>query len=139
MLFSSTSWKNKVTNPTFRLHSSFSENKIKHNTFFHALIFCQFKGYLPCEVVFCNDIALDMSLMNLFIWKKKSFSRYLDFCVFVNLHISKSVRHHRHCHIMEVTLMLFSFKLYVPSKWNLVRYVLVYCMTNISNIFLAQW
>ena len=44
-----------------------------------------FKGYLHCKTIFCHKVALDAQLMNFFIWNKNniSFSRYLDFRVFV--------------------------------------------------------
>ena len=48
-------------------------------------IVVNFKGYLRYNSVFCHKVALDVQLMNLFIWNKNnvSFSRYLDFCVFL--------------------------------------------------------
>ena len=43
-----------------------------------------FKGYLPYKTILCNKVALDVWLMNFFTWRKNvSFSRYLDFCDFV--------------------------------------------------------
>ena len=43
------------------------------------------KGYLCYKTFFCSKLALDVWLMYFFIWMKNnvSFSRYLDFCVFV--------------------------------------------------------
>ena len=43
-----------------------------------------FKGYLHYKTVFCNKVALDVQLMNNFIWRKNNvlFLRYLDFCAF---------------------------------------------------------
>ena len=77
--------------------------------------------------------------MNFFYMKKKwcfvlELLRFLCFCetrIFQNLW-----RHHKHCHIMEVTLLLISFESYALSKWNLVKYLC--CMTNISNMVLAE-
>ena len=43
--------------------------------------------------------------------------------------------HDRHCYIMEVTLMLISFESYIEMKFG---QILVCCITNISNMFLAQ-
>ena len=42
------------------------------------------KGYLRCETILCHNVALDVQLMNLFIWRKNIvlFPRYQDFCVF---------------------------------------------------------
>ena len=62
--------------------------------------------------------------MNFFIWRKKCFvlemSRFLCFC---EIHRFQNLWcHHRHCCIMEVTLVLISFESYVLSKWNLVKY-----------------
>ena len=66
-------------------------------------------------------------------------SRYLDFCVLV-----KSTdfmwRHHRHCYITKVTLILSSFnpKYYQNeiwgNKWNTVKY---YCVAFITRSHLA--
>ena len=44
-----------------------------------------FKGYLRCKFTSCDKVALDVQLMIFFIWRKNgvSFSRYLDFCIFV--------------------------------------------------------
>ena len=45
---------------------------------------CLFNGYLCCETILCHKLALDVYLMNLFIWRKNvSFPRYQDFCVFI--------------------------------------------------------
>ena len=43
------------------------------------------KGYLRYKTILCHKVALDVQLMNFFIWRKNnvSFSRYRDFCVFV--------------------------------------------------------
>ena len=37
------------------------------------------------KLFFCHKVALDVQLMNVFIWSKNniSFTRYLDFCVYV--------------------------------------------------------
>ena len=44
-----------------------------------------FKGYLCYKTILCYKTALDVYLMNFFIWRKNnaSFLRYRDFCVFV--------------------------------------------------------
>ena len=91
--------------------------------------FCNIKGYPRFKIMFCSNVALDVKLMKIFIWRKNnaSFSRYLDFCVsdqFQNQRFQNLWRHHRSCSIMEVTLMLSSFESWVLSKWNLVKY---YC------------
>ena len=45
------------------------------------------------------------------------FSRYLDFC-FCEIHKVQNLwHHHKHCYIMEVTLMLISFESLVLSFW----------------------
>ena len=43
------------------------------------------KGYLHYKTILCHKVALDVELINFFIWRKNivSFSRYRDFCVFV--------------------------------------------------------
>ena len=43
------------------------------------------KGYLRYKSILCHKVALDVQLMNFFIWRENnfSFSRYQDFCVFV--------------------------------------------------------
>ena len=42
------------------------------------------KGYLCYKTILCHEVALDVKLMNFFIWiKNVSFSRYWDFCGFV--------------------------------------------------------
>ena len=49
------------------------------------ICFVSLNGYLHYKTIFCHKGALDLQLMNFFIWSKNnvSFSRYLDFCVFV--------------------------------------------------------
>ena len=61
------------------------------------------------KLFFCCKIALDEYLINFFIWREKNvlFSRYPDCCVFCEIHrFHNPWRHHRHCYIMEVTLVL---------------------------------
>ena len=43
------------------------------------------KGYLHYKTIFCCKVALDVQLLNFFIWRKNNvlFSRHLDFCAFV--------------------------------------------------------
>ena len=43
------------------------------------------KGYFRYKTIFCIKVALAVQLTNFFIWSKDnvSFTRYLDFCVFV--------------------------------------------------------
>ena len=50
-----------------------------------------FKGYLRYKTIFCYKVALDVQLMNFFIWSENnvSFTRYLDFYVFVKSTNSK--------------------------------------------------
>ena len=45
----------------------------------------QIKGYLRYKTIFCHKVALDVYLMNFFMWRKNnvSFSRYQNCCVFV--------------------------------------------------------
>ena len=42
------------------------------------------KGYLCYKTILCHKVALDVQLLNFFIWRKTnvSFLRYQDFCVF---------------------------------------------------------
>ena len=43
------------------------------------------KGCLRYKTILCHKLALNVWLMNFFIWRKNnvSFSRYPDFCIFV--------------------------------------------------------
>ena len=41
------------------------------------------KGYIRYKTIFCHTVALDVQLMFLFEVKIVSFTRYLDFCVYV--------------------------------------------------------
>ena len=42
------------------------------------------KGYLHYKTILCHKVAIDVQLINFFIWRKNvSFSRYQDFCVFM--------------------------------------------------------
>ena len=52
---------------------------------FHVFEKKMFKGYLRYKTILCHKAALDVQLMNFFIWRKNNvlFSRYRDFCVFV--------------------------------------------------------
>ena len=51
--------------------------------YIHFKVEC-LKGYLCYKSIFPHKLALEVYLMNFFIWRKNiSFSRYLDFCVFV--------------------------------------------------------
>ena len=45
----------------------------------------RFKGYPWYKTISCFKAALDVQLINVFIWRKNnvSFSRYLDFFIFV--------------------------------------------------------
>ena len=45
----------------------------------------KFKDYLYCKTIFCHNLALNLQCTNFFIWRENnvSFSRYLDFCVFL--------------------------------------------------------
>ena len=81
----------------------------------------RFKGYLRHETILYHKLALDVQLMDLFIWRKNiSFPRYQGFCLFM-----KPVdlwRHYKYCCIMQVTLLPIAFEPYILSKWNLVKY-----------------
>ena len=71
-----------------------------------------------------------------FIWSKNNVpfrSRFLYFC---EIHKFQNLRrHHRHCCIMEVTLLLSWILSTIKIKLGQIR---VYLLTNISNMFLAQ-
>ena len=43
------------------------------------------KGYLHYKTIFCCKVALDVQLLNFFIWRKNNvlLSRHLDFCALV--------------------------------------------------------
>ena len=90
------------------------------------------------KLFFCHKLVLDMYLMNLFIWRKNdaSLSKYLDFCFCEICKFQNLWRHHRHCCIMKVAVMLFFWILStIKMKFG---QILVCSMTNISNMFLAQ-
>ena len=81
--------------------------------------------------------------MVFFIWKKNnvSFSRYQDFLCFCEVCRFQILwRHHKHCCLMLISyyldLCLFLLNL-IPIKMTFGQ-ILVYCITNISNIFLAE-
>ena len=78
-------------------------------------------------------------VINYFYLKKKScfvleISRFLCFCEI--LKFPNLWHHHRHCHIVEVTLPYF-FWILSSMKMKFGR-ILVCCMTSISNMFLTQ-
>ena len=77
-----------VTNTRFKtleLHDCVrtdqNTTKLCTRLFIHKFI----KGYLRYKTIFCHKVALDVELVNFFIWSKNnvSFTRYLNFCVFV--------------------------------------------------------
>ena len=72
---------------------------------FEPLPHHQLKGYLYlCSWCVINDF---------FIWRKNNvlFWRYLEFFCFCEIHRFQNLWcHHRHCYIMEVTLILISFE-----------------------------
>ena len=100
--------------------------------------FFHFKGYLRYKTIFCHQVALDAQLMNFFIWNKNnvSFSRYLDFRVFV-----KSTNF-KICDVIISTAAWWSytynyfFWILSPIRMKLGQ-ILVCCMTKISKIFLV--
>ena len=72
--------------------------------------------------------------MNVFIWRKNnvSFSRYQDFVLLWNLHISKSVTSYNASQTHAYFFWILS-----PIKMKFGQ-ILVCWMTNISNMFLAE-
>ena len=71
------------------------------------------EGYLRCKTIFFSSSSPWYVINEFFIWRKNnvSFSRYLDFLCFCEIHRFQNLwQHHRHCYIMEVTLMLISFE-----------------------------
>ena len=72
--------------------------------------------------------------MNVFIWRKNnvSFSRYQDFVLLWNLHISKSVMSYNASQTHAYFFWILS-----PIKMKFGQ-ILVCWMTNISNMFLAE-
>ena len=72
-----------------------------------------------------------------FYLKKKCFvleiSRFLYFC---EIHKFQNLwRHHRHCYLLEVTVIFFWMLITIKMKFG---QILMCCMTNTSNMFLAQ-
>ena len=92
------------------------------------------------KLFFCQKVALDAQLMNFSIWRRNvSFSRYLVL-VFVKSEIHKFQnlgRHHRHCYIMAVTLLLIFIWILSTIKMNFGQ-IIVCCMINISNMFCSM-
>ena len=93
------------------------------------------KDYLCYKTILSHKIALDVQLMNFFIWRKNniSFLRYRDFCVFVKStdfkirEIIISIARQRKLH-----LCLFLLN----SKWNLVKYLCAIWQTSITYFLL---
>ena len=78
-------------------------------------------------------------VINFFYVKEKCFvleiSRFLRFC---EIHKFQNLWcHHRHCCIMEVKILLYFFWILSTVKMKFGQ-ILVYLITNISNMFLAQ-
>ena len=91
------------------------------------------KGCLHYKTIFCNKC-----IINDFLFEEKMFRSQDKFLCFCEIHrIQNLWRHHKHCYIMEVTLMFISFESWSPIKMELGQ-ILVCCLTNISNMFLAQ-
>ena len=97
------------------------------------------KGYLCCKTIFCHKVALDVQSMNFFIWNENnaSFSRYLDFYVFVKSTDFKI------CDVIIKALLhngsytsAYFFWILSPITMKFGQ-ALVCCMTNTSNMFLA--
>ena len=80
------------------------------------------KGYLRHKSIFCHKVALDVKLIFL-IWRKNvSFSRYLDFYVFV-----------------KFTNYTFAYSFWILRSIKMkFGQMLVYPITNIFSMFLAQ-
>ena len=98
------------------------------------------KGYLRYNTIFYNKVALNVQWMNFFIWRKNtvSFSRYLDFSVFVKCtdfkicDVIKSIATKWKLHLC---LFLLNPKTYQMKLGK----ILVCSLTNIFNMFLAQY
>ena len=78
--------------------------------------------------------------MNLFIWRKinVSFPRYQDFCIFMKPRVSKLVTSSKVLlHNASYTSAYFFWTLRsIKMKFG---QILVCCVTDISNMFLAEW
>ena len=93
------------------------------------------RSYLCYKTIFCNKVALDVWLINCFIWRKNvSFLRYLDFCVF-----AKSTDFKICDVIIGIPTYIRKLRLRLLStiEMNFCQ-MLVCCMANISNVFLPQ-
>ena len=92
------------------------------------------KGYLHYKTIFYNKVALDVELM-IFIWRNSvSFSRYLDFYVFVkstDFATSTSLLYNGRYTWAHFFWILSSIKM--KFGW-----ILVCCMKNVCNKFLTQ-
>ena len=97
------------------------------------------KDYLCYKTILSHKIALDVQLMNFFIWRKNniSFLRYWDFCVFVKAQISKSVTPSQALLDNRSYTYVYFFWILSTIKMKFGQ-ILVCYMTNISNIFLAE-
>ena len=87
---------------------------------FSIILFCKTQqryfglnliAYLHFKTIFCSKVALDVWLMNFFYLKKKCFTlKIFRFFCFCEIHRFQNLWHHKHCYIMEVTIMLISFE-----------------------------
>ena len=112
-----------------KMHSVLCTN-IHHGVTFlvnHGMI----KGYLCYKTSFCRKIALYVQLSIFFIWRRNnvSFTRYVDFCVFMKSTNFKTWHRHRHCYTYFFWILST-----IKKKFG---QILVYCMKIISNMFLG--
>ena len=102
----------------------------------------QLKGYLRCKTIFCYKVLLLICIWWIFlIWIKNnvSFSGYLDFCVFVKSTDFENLwRHHRHWFSNGSYTYTYFFWMVCTVKMKFGQ-LLLCCMRNISNLFLAQY
>ena len=99
----------------------------------------KFQGYLPYKSIFFHKVALDVQFMNFFIWRKNNvlFSRYIDFCVFVkstNFKICDVI-----IDIADNGSYVFAYCFWILRNIKMkFGQILIYRITNISNMLLAQ-
>ena len=100
-----------------------------------------FKGYIGYKTIFCHKVTLYLYLTNFFDLNKKQcflFEIFRFFC-FCDIYRFQNLWHyHKHCYIMEAILIngyLFWMLCTTRVKFG---QILVCCMRNISNLFLAQ-
>ena len=100
----------------------------------------QVKGYLCYKTILCRKVALDVQLMNFFIWKKKCFVlKILRFLCFCEIRRSQNLwRHHKQT-LPDNGSCTYAYFFWILSTIKMkFDQILVCYMTNISNMLLTE-